>query len=171
MDTIFTLTVTFLFGPACGILSAILATAINVMATGKPAAYMLYALCSISAVHLTDYFKRHFIEDSSYSSEPFINSITSLLLLGVIMCAIVSILGGLIAMFIHSVALQKLSSPEDDFKLGLLLNNVPLALSEIMGRLPINIVERIFSVFSAYGFASLGKRLFHRYNGGKIQVL
>jgi hypothetical protein len=172
MDTIFTLTVTFLIGPACGILSAVLASAVNVMATGKPAAYMLYALCSISAVFLTDYFKRHFIEGSSNPvkgafpkedpSEPFINTVTSLLLLGVIMCVIMSILGGLIAMYIHSVTPNKLPSPEDDFKLGLLLNNVPLVLSEIIGRIPINIVERILSVFCAYGLAALGKRFLHR---------
>jgi hypothetical protein len=69
------------------------------------------------------------------------------------------------AMYIHSVTSNRFHSPEDDFKLGLLLNNVPLLISEIVGRIPINIVERIPTVFCAYGLAALGKKLVKKSTG------
>ncbi|MDR1420741.1 MAG: hypothetical protein LBI86_10235, partial [Treponema sp.] len=50
-------------------------------------------------------------------------------------------------------------TPELYFKLGLLRNGLPLLASEILARIPVNIVDRPVSVFGAYGIAFLLRRL------------
>jgi uncharacterized protein YacL len=124
--------------------------------------YILYVLCAASGVVLTHYFNRKYIIPGMAEDGSLLNKITLLLLLSVIMCAVMSITGGLISWFISGILSNKSVksvSPDVYFKMGLLLNNVPALLSEILSRIPINIVDRIVSVFGAYELAALGKRL------------
>ncbi|MFP3042626.1 hypothetical protein LQZ19_12490, partial [Treponema primitia] len=86
---------------------------------------------------------------------------TILLLLSVVMCLQMSIMGGLIAALIPLLvpAPEYTVSPENYFKLGLLINNVPPLAVEIMARFPINIFDRLLSVFGGYGLALLIRKL------------
>jgi hypothetical protein len=79
------------------------------------------------------------------------------------MCLQMSVMGGLISALIPLlVSVPKYTvSPENYFKLGLMLNNVPFPVAEIVARLPINIFDRLLSVFGGYSLALLIRKLKH----------
>jgi hypothetical protein len=82
------------------------------------------------------------------------------------MCIVISILGGLITVLIKTFpppfGSQFSPGPERLFTLALLRKNLPLAAIEILSRIPLNIIDRLLSVFGGYGVAALLWRLFPR---------
>jgi hypothetical protein len=72
-----------------------------------------------------------------------------------------SILGGLISVFIQLVLLTPLDKapPETIFKLGFLRQGFSLAAAEILARVPINVLDRIIAIFGGYGAALLLQKL------------
>jgi len=88
----------------------------------------------------------------------FIDLGTQLLVLAVLDCIAVSVTGGIIDYVISSLSLPRSFSPEDNFKLGLLRNNVPLLTTAILSRIPINIVDRFFVIFGGYGVSLLYRK-------------
>ena len=72
-----------------------------------------------------------------------------------------SILGGLIATIIQLIN----SSYSDDNGISAVLSatmfgqNVPMLLKEIISRIPVNIIDRLISVFAGYGIALLIQRV------------
>ena len=84
-----------------------------------------------------------------------------LILFSFALCLAMSILGGLIATLIIVIN----SSYSDAKGISGVLSatmfgqNVPLPLKEIISRIPINIIDRLISVFAGYGIALLVRRL------------
>jgi hypothetical protein len=162
MDTLFTLGVTFFAGPLWGCITAILTPLVSVLAYDVQRG--LYALCSISGVFLVWFFRSryHLLEDGSGDDDDdgTFNLVSILLILSLYMCILISVSGGLIAWIIGVFwpVTNNDNSPESYYKLGMLLNHYPVPLAEIISRFPVNIPDRLLSVFGAYGFALLLKK-------------
>jgi hypothetical protein len=164
MDTLFTLTVAFLAGPFWGCISAVFTTFLSyVLFENDILPNTLFVLCSIGGVLLTDFFRRvdHLLEDTEGS--PFFNTlrniIPALLILSLAMCLQMSVFGGLIAWFIKTIwAVPSRYFPYSYFLLGLRINNIPVPLAEIIARIPVNIPDRLLSVYGAYGLALVLKK-------------
>jgi hypothetical protein len=86
------------------------------------------------------------------------------MMLSFAMCIVMSVLGGLTAAVIEFLKTYWLEAPsgssgaegpESLFKLTLLRRHLPLVGVEILSRIPINVIDRLISVFGAYGVASL----------------
>ncbi|MDR1931330.1 MAG: hypothetical protein LBQ57_00770 [Spirochaetales bacterium] len=169
LDTIFTVTVTFSGGPGAGLISALLYTA---ACRYDSWGIYLFGICSVAAVVLTYLFSRIFpaecgslriigrpAEKKEREDLPptILNIITVLVLFSLTMCVLMSVLGGIIAWFIQAVLNAPLVDvpPETFFKLGLVRHNISLIVTEILARFPVNILDRIITVFTAYGMARL----------------
>jgi hypothetical protein len=168
LDTVFTLTITFLAGPVFGIITAILSSMLGTfLLPPYMPLYSLYALCSIAGVALTAAFCRSYglgfftKQAARTDADTGFISFTILLVLSVVMCLQMSIMGGLIAALIPLLvpSPEYAVSPENYFKLGLLINDVPLLAAEIIARILINIFDRPLSVFGGYGIALLIRKL------------
>jgi len=115
LDTIFTVAAAFAGGLVSGLISAVLTTVMygiaNYINTGTPyfGAYYLYMLCSIAVVLLVRLFARFFLAECESvrviggRDEPYKGKIRQsslffmLATLSLVMCVIISILGGLIS--------------------------------------------------------------------------
>jgi hypothetical protein len=132
---------------------------------------LLFGLCTISAVMLAWFFSRHYrlFDDTDQGSwEPdsgggpggALSLIAILFTLSLYMCMVVSVTGGIISWLIPRIfnVSSESPTPESYYKLGMLLNGYPVLLAEILSRLPINIPDRLISVFGAYGAALLVRK-------------
>jgi hypothetical protein len=127
-----------------------------------------FILCSIAEVLLICAFKppAPVIPDFA-PKEKIIASyagVAAKLMLLYILCAIaISVLGGVID-YASQLFLEKQPlyySPEDTFKLGLIMNNLPALAVSILSRIPVNIVDRFIVIFGGYfisrGLAKISK--------------
>jgi hypothetical protein len=78
-------------------------------------------------------------------------------LLSFTLCIVMSVQGGLTAALIEFLGTPASGAegPERLFKLTLLRRNLPLVGIEILSRIPLNVIDRLVSVFGAYGVAML----------------
>jgi hypothetical protein len=160
MDTLFTLGITFFAGPFWGCITALLTPLSSILVYDIQRG--LYVLCSISGVFLAWFFRRryHLLEEGGSDDYGAFHLVSILLILSLYMCILMSVSGGLIAWIISvfwPVSNQAIS-PESYYKLGMLLNQYPALLAEIISRFPVNIPDRLLSVYGAYGFALLLKK-------------
>jgi len=88
----------------------------------------------------------------------FIGVASLLLVLAVLDCVVISVTGGIIDYALTVFSMPRTFSPEDNLKLGLLRNNVPLLATAILSRIPINIVDRFIVVFGGYGVSLLYRK-------------
>jgi hypothetical protein len=120
-------------------------------------------------VFLVDFFRRayHLLEpkkgNAQAATHTFFNTLSNIIpalfILSLSMCMLMSISGGLIAWFITTVwSVPSHYFPYSYFLLGLRLNNMPVPLAEILSRIPVNIPDRLLSVYGAYGLALVLKR-------------
>jgi hypothetical protein len=86
-------------------------------------------------------------------------------LLSLSLWIVISVMGALIALFNYQVlsAVSDEIAAENTFKLGLLQRGFSLALSELLTRIPINIIDRPVSALIGYGTSLLLKKLFGRF--------
>jgi len=174
LDTVFTVAVTLscglIWGTICGALSNIFSSIISFQGWGG----LLFALCNIAAAYITWLFTRLFprelnltlsapqIPYNFYGSgkiSKWLDKIIVLILLSFALCLAMSVLGGFIAVIILS--LPSSHSPEavisSVFRSTMFSQKFPAILSETLSRIPLNIVDRLISVFAGYGIA-LGLR-------------
>jgi hypothetical protein len=172
LDTIFTVAAVFSGGLFAGLLAAVLSTIVF----GAGYAYKIYCLfglCSAAAAVLTYVFTRNFpwterLRLTGVSAviqkqqTMLMDQVIMLILLSLTMCALMSVMGGLISVFIQLVMNTPMKGVhvETWLKLGLLRQGLSLLPAEILARIPINIVDRIISVIGAYGAALLARRIF-----------
>jgi hypothetical protein len=165
MDTLFTIALTFAAGPLWGIITAVLTTAFIGYLYYQFWGTYLYVLCTIAAVLLTWVFCRRFklvpFPEPAGQSTWFIRVISILLILSIVMCVLISVLGGIIAFIISGVlnVPEYAISPDFFFRLGLLRHNIPVLAADILARIPINIVDRPITVFGAYGLSLLLRKI------------
>jgi len=175
LDTVFTITVTFIGGLFWGSLTGILTNAVGHSLNFWGWEGYLFALCSILTAFLTWLFTKFFpgelsfinnktnLDNSNYNKSRYMDNIMNkifvLTLLSLTLCFAMSILGGLISIFIQNIRTQSLnpvdtaavlnpaSQPADYY------NVIPLFLREIISRIPINIIDRLISVYAGFGAA------------------
>jgi hypothetical protein len=161
LDTLFTITVTFLAGTPAGIITAVL-TSLTIGLIHRYAFWEFYpyVFCTITEVILVRVFQRGFktilaLPLAEWLSFRGIRLLSALLLLSLVMCVVVSISGGLIAFIVTSLLSLPISKPSANmlFVLSLTRYNIPSLATEILSRIPVNIVDRPVSVFGGYGIA------------------
>ena len=181
LDTIFTISITFLYGPLWGAITGGLYNIFchTLIDMSNWMGY-LFALCSIATALITHLFVRLFSVELSLSSRQtalsvlpqksqrlnaIMGKIIVLILLSFALCLAMSILGGSIAAFIiHRTPLLTIDNVTASgvFAPTLIPDNMPLVLSEILARIPINIIDRLVSVFLGFGFALIVQRFILR---------
>jgi hypothetical protein len=164
LDTLFNAAITFSAGFLPGISTAFLTFVICAFRQQPPETHF-FALCSIAEIFLIWMFRRRFkkvwtpsrVPSTAPVSYSFIAAASSLLILALIDCAVISILGGAIdtAIFLIFSPPRNQFSPEGVFRLGLLRNGVPILWANILSRFPINLVDRFIVVFGGYGVSLL----------------
>jgi len=181
LDTILTITITFMGGLFWGMLTGALTNVIvhTIYFWGWEA--YLFALCNIATALITWLFIRTFPQDLNFAKskknlavKTFHNSqhlntvvlrIIILVLLSFVLCFAMSILGGSIAAFIH--ILNSSSADELHFRAWFgftMFPHLPLIWVEILSRIPVNIIDRFISVFAGYGIAVVLNRFVVSYN-------
>jgi hypothetical protein len=186
MDTLFTVAMSFYGGPLYGVLTGLLTNPITNIIHFYGWADNLYALCGAAAALITVLFIRLFPRELRFGAEkavttgesdmraesPFravMNILVALLLLSFVMCVAMSILGGLITVLINAFSPpftgSSSPSPERLFKLALLRKDISPVFIEILSRTPLNIIDRLLSVFGGYGAAVLLHRVRRRISG------
>ena len=132
----------------------------------------LFALCNIATALITYLFVRLFPQElkleyrqdkrntlytqpKSRKLNKIMGTTVALILLSFALCLAISILGGLISAFILSLHPSLAEGPYVSGILTstMLLHGFSLILAEILGRIPINIIDRTISVFLGFGFA------------------
>jgi len=167
MDTVLTITVTFIGGLFWGCLTGVLTNIVGHTMSFWGWEGYLFSLCNILTAVITWKFSRIFISELTFMSDKnktentsffksrrldnIMSRIFILMLLSFILCFAISIMGGLIASFIEIIKTPQsanLASQHSDF-----YGRLPLVLKEIVSRIPINIIDRIISVFAGFGIA------------------
>jgi hypothetical protein len=144
----------------------------------------LYTLCSIVSALFVRLFPgelgfhrrsslktviRHFVpfsdrndfmgaSDRRSAAPGLIDRLIMFMALSFTLCIVMSVQGGLTAALIEFLGTSGSSGtegPELLFKLALLRRSLPLVGVEILSRIPLNVIDRLVSVFGAYGIAAL----------------
>jgi len=181
LDTIFTVTVTFLGGLFWGCLTGALTNIVGHSLDFWGWEGYFFTLCNIATAVITWLFIRFFPQELKFlqlggnSNEKIyinsdyykkaINCIVVLILLSFTLWIAMSLLGGLISALIQLIT----NSSADELKLRALLgdsmfSHLPIVLSEIFSRIPVNIIDRLIAVFGGFGTAFIVNIL---YFGGK----
>ena len=163
LDTVFTAAVTFAFGFIPGV-SVALFWPLILWILNK--SFNFFVLCIIAEVLLICALKPDTPEIPAFATkEKIIASYTGVatkLMLLYVICAIsISVLGGVLN-YILQIFLgfkSQFYSPEDIFKLGLIMNNLPTLAVNILSRIPVNIVDRFIVIFGGYFISRLFARL------------
>jgi hypothetical protein len=123
----------------------------------------VYLICIVVEVVLVClFYSRMKTKEAVFLEKPSLNSFigfgTELLVLVALDCIAVSITGGIIDFVLTLNAAPRTFSPEDTFKMGLLRNNVPVLVTSVFSRIPINIIDRFIAVFGGYGISLLFRK-------------
>ena len=163
IDTVFNAAVTFAAGLVPGIVVAVLSWLILCIYWKS---FHFYFLCSIAEVLLIAALKPsdrlfHKKSDDLAPKEKniaFYTGLAAKLFLLYVVCAVsISILGGIIN-YVSDMVLKihsQFYNVEDNFKLGLIMNNFPILATDILSRIQVNIVDRFIVIFGGY-FISRG---------------
>jgi len=169
LDTVMTITVTLTCGLPFGILCGALTNIISHSVFGHGWEAYLFTLCNITTAVITWFFYRFFKQelegqDTSQQKSNQLNRIMDrviiLILFSFALCLAMSILGGLIATFILYLnsAYYEIDGVTGVFTATMVGQDVPVFLKEIISRIPVNIVDRLISVFAGFGLAVLLRR-------------
>jgi hypothetical protein len=175
LDTIFTVAAAFMGGLVPGFISAVLTTVIYgtlyFIENGTPyfGANYLYISCSIAMVLLVRLFANFFQTECESvriiggQSKPYNGKILQsplfimLTILSLVMCIVISVMGGLISAGITAVT--GVVDKSGWFRLGFIRQGFSLTASEILARIPVNIADKTIAVFGGYGIAYLVKKI------------
>jgi hypothetical protein len=186
LDTAFVITAVFSGGLEAGMLTSLFTTALSgvfhrlFFGVDYYWGSYIYGLCFAATALVTWLFSRSFPEACASlriigrrkeaplfpgppSASP-LDRIIMLSLLSLSLWIVISVMGALIALFNYQV-LHTVSgeiAAENTFKLGLLQRGFSLAFSELLTRIPINIIDRPVSALIGYGTSLLLKKLFGR---------
>lgn len=152
-DTIFCLAITFLANPLWGILSVISYHVFDIIISHSFVIYQLYTLSAFIGCVTAWVYKKQVMKDA----DSLIVTIVKLLGLSLVMCLVMSISGGIIS---RICAYVNGDGSEYTFQtqfLAVLFEGklrFPL-LDSILLRIPVNVVDRLITVFAAFGVYKL----------------
>ena len=168
LDTVFTVSLTLIgglfWGMLCGALSNIL---IHTYIFWSWEGY-LFVLCNVATAFITWLFIRFFPRELALPYQPnelhksrhldgIIGRLVVLILLSFTLCIAMSILGGLITVFISYIGPYPRDPTYLHAPLGSILfsEDTPILIVEILSRIPVNIVDRLITALAGYGAALL----------------
>jgi hypothetical protein len=181
MGAMFTIGFTFFGGLPCGIATALMTHLINafLQSTGLPDC--LYVLCGIAAALITALFMRlfpaecpigtrrdgdsagpgRFTRRSAWDAGRIFDRIAVLFVLSLVMCAGMSLIGGIIGTVIETFFTppKTLDAGLPIFRRILVRKELPLLVVEVLCRIPGNILDRLISVSGGCGFALALKKI------------
>lgn len=152
-DTIFCLAISFLANPLWGILSVISYHVFDIIISHSFVVYQLYTISAFIGCVTAWLYKKQMMKDE----DSIVVTIVKLLGLSLVMCLVMSISGGIIS---RICAYINGDGSEYTFQtefLALLFEGKlksPL-LDSILLRIPVNIVDRLITVFAAFGVYKL----------------
>ena len=178
VDTILTISITLVCGLFWGSLCGALTNAISNTIWFWGWEGYLFSICNIATAVTTWFFMHLFprelemnnakqkISPVIYKSGKLsiiIDRMITLILLAFALCLVMSIFGGLIAAFILSYSKGRFEETNISAILAATMfgQNFPVVLTEIFSRIPVNIIDRLISVFAGYGIA-LGLKSFFK---------
>lgn len=148
LDTIGTVTLTFLCGWIPGLVCALATTLIDSILSGfflqLPT---LYVICAFFAVFISYKFKRYIS-----NTDMVIVRICYLFILAMIMCVAISVLGGIIDTICTTYSDFQSTYPvaSDFFKANFIKLGLSQLSTNIISRFPINIIDRLLTSFISY---------------------
>ena len=148
LDTIGTVTITFLCGWVPGLVCALATTIIDSIISGYFLQLpILYVICSFFAVFISYKFKRYI-----FNTDMIIVRICYLFILAIVMCVVISILGGIIDSLCITFSDFKSTYPvaSDFFKPNFIKLGLSQLSTNIISRFPINIIDRLLTSFISY---------------------
>lgn len=152
-DTIFCLAITFLANPLWGILSVIAYHLFDIIISRSFVIYQLYTLSAFIGCLTAWFYKKNVMKND----DTVIVTVVKLLGLSLVMCLVMSISGGIIS---RICAYANGDGSEYTFQtqfLAVLFEGrlrSPL-LDSILLRIPVNILDRLITVFAAFGVYKL----------------
>ena len=173
LDTILTIAVTMTCGLFWGALCGTLTNFIGHTFWGWGWAGYLFVLCNIATALVTRLFMQFFPRELNFYDAPktqiayknsrfsmVMDRVIVLIILSFALCLAMSFLGGLIAaIIIKSSPSYNAGEPGITaiFSETMFTVNMPVIVTEIAARIPVNIVDRLISAFAGFGIA-LGLR-------------
>ena len=179
MDTIFTISITFLAGPVWGCFTGLLTNLIGHTYNFWGFESYLFALCNIATALITWMFCRIFPDKLTYrhisadyasfasAKSRYLDEIMSkafaLTLLSFTLCFAISILGGLITFFIELIRSSAENNPVTNPASvpTMFYSDMPFLAKEIMSRIPINIIDRLISAFLGFGIGLIISKIIY----------
>jgi len=178
LDTVLTISVTLTGGLFCGAVCAALTNIINHTLWGFGWEGYLFAVCNIATAFITWLFIKIFPSELNLLQKKPLNNagvsvkrslietimdrVIVLIIFSFALCLGMSFLGGFIATVI--ITLDASYKPSGSgiaaiFSATMFKGNMPVIIAEIVSRIPVNIVDRLISVFAGYGIALGIRRL------------
>src|SRR5574344_255676 len=158
-DTTFCVALTFYGGILCGLATAAFFQLGHFLfwTPGVSYVFLLYFFCSAS-IALTVWLYKKYVMDRHNASIPLL--FAELLVLSIIACIVASVTGGIISRICAEIVgtENEFSSPVD-FMILMFRAHIssPLAAA-IISRIPINIIDRVITVFAGWGIYLLLKK-------------
>jgi hypothetical protein len=181
LDTILTVTVTLLCGVFWGVITGAFTNLIAATITFGAGGWegYLFVLCNIATALVTWLFVHFFPrelnlgkitpEDTPFKSRTLSKVMDRMIVLALLsfgLCIAMSVLGGLIAAAIRSFRpaadSQAISPITSTLMPTMFGHNLPVILEEILSRIPVNIIDRLISVFAGYGIALAARGLLNK---------
>ena len=158
VDTVFTVAVTFTAGLIPGLVTALFTSLFGEIMVNSFSPFVICAIAEVFIVWLFTRKRRGKMDNAQLKQAASISGILiKLMLLYITACLAISVLGGIIEYFYHSVlANPKLFfSAEDMFKIGLLQGDFNILAVNILSRIPVNLVDRFIVIFGGYFISRL----------------
>ena len=158
LDTIFNVAVTFTAGLIPGLATVVLFSAIGW--TIRAGSISPFILCGIAEVLIVWLLKPAEPSDISRPADAFsvhIRTYARLMLLYIVAFLSISILGGTIDFIFYTLLpnTKQYYSAEDTFKIIFSQNNIPVLATNILSRIPVNVIDRFIVIFGGW-FISRG---------------
>ena len=172
LDTVLTVTVTLAGGLVWGSLCGALTNIVNHTILFWGWEGYLFALCNIATAVITWFFKRSFpAELRLIRGNKQMDRVIVLLLLSFALCIVMSVLGGLLTALILGIDPALIGEDGLMAKLGATLHGYgfPLFLVEILSRIPVNIIDRLITVFGGYGIALAAAAYYRKVQSGYVR--
>jgi len=176
LDTVFTVSVTLIGGLFWGILCGTITNIfIHTYIFWEWEGY-LFTICNIATALITWLFMRLFPRELALPYQPnmlhksrrlegIMSRMVVLILLSFALCIAMSILGGLITVFISYIGYAR-DTTHINAPLGSILfsEDAPIVIVEILARIPVNIVDRLITALLGYGAALFYIKAINRQN-------
>lgn len=148
-DMIFCMAMTFFAGPVWGIAVVCINHLYDLLISKSFVIFHIYMLTAFAGCLVVWFYKARFINES----QTVVKKLGHLLILSLIMCLVMSITGGLVSRLIDIIngEMNNYTYQTDFLEEFFSVQIKSPLLNSILVRIPVNLVDRIITVFAAWG--------------------